>query len=153
MKDFVQAAHRLAIARAMRGEPNVVCETCGRPIELYKRPLHAEMARFLVRLVRLWRREQRPYTAREVLGITNKASTDASFLTHWGLVTKDSQKPSSGYYSPTPAGIDFVDGKVSVPSHVHLLLKLRCGFAETRTTIQQALETRFDYAKLMSEAL
>jgi hypothetical protein len=137
----------------------VVCPCCGRFLKVYRRRLHAEMARFLIRLYglnrlnpgRVWR------STREVLGARggNKASTDATYLVHWGLVERaPAENPAgapAGSFRLTPLGVAFVEARATVPSHVSLLNNepVITGHVRAEVTIRSALGRRFNYDDLM----
>jgi len=59
-----------------------------------------------------------------------------------------------GMWRPTEAGIDFVHGRITVPSH-GIFYNTRRGvvvFEETQISIQEALGDTFDYGELMAES-
>ncbi len=124
----------------------VDCPCCGRLVKLYKRRFHAEMAAFLTKLVAAWRTVPRYYAPREFDRSTAKASTDASYLVHWGLIEKYGCS-----YQPTPAGCAFVANPRTrlVRSHVELLCGEFKGFAGDLVSLEDCLDNKFDYAELM----
>lgn len=94
------------------------CPVCGQHAELYRRPLHATMARDLHRAV-----------ATHGVGVPFHAPTllrshggDFTKLAHWGLIdpVKRPRKDggSAGWWKVTRLGGAFVDGTVQVRSHV-----------------------------------
>ena len=128
------------------------CPCCDQLVKLYRRKLHAEMALFLIKLVRAWEEEPRPYHVRELVPSITKSSTDGAYLAHWGLLTRsnsEDERTRGGIYAPTEKGIAFVHGQHRVPSHVHLLYNKVMGWADTQTDIVTALGDRFDYWELM----
>ncbi len=142
----------------MRGN-GVVCPCCDSYCRVYRRKFHSEMARFLVTMVVRHRLDPRWFHVREVVaggsGAT-KSSTDGSYLAHWGLVEpkpKTSGEKSSGLYRPTEKGAVFVDGRITVPSHIFLYNNQVEGWSDTQTTIQEALGNRFNYPELMGETV
>ncbi|MHC4711986.1 MAG: hypothetical protein ACYTAN_01770 [Planctomycetota bacterium] len=118
------------------------CPCCQRAARIYTRALTSEMAVFLVRLAVRFRRERRFYHTREVLADPGgKASTDACYLVHFGLVEQDERQ---GWYRPTPRGLDFVDGRELPPRAVTLFDNHVRDFATERVDIKAALGTGFD---------
>lgn len=132
---------------------NNFCPCCHQRVKLYKRRLHSEMALFLIKLVKAYQTEQRGYSTRELLPAISKSSTDGAFLTRWGLVEGEPSMNSSGakkgIYRPTRKGIEFAQGRISVPSHVHILCGKTVGFSEAPIYISQCLGRKFNYAELM----
>ena len=47
--------------------------------------------------------------------------------------------------------MDFVSGKMSVKSHVHIYNNIVMGFSDTTITIREALGKKFDYQELMRQ--
>ena len=86
------------------------CPVCERIAQAYKRKLHPESVNFLRTLRRLGGEAH----VRDIYPDGGKASTDASYAVHWGLVTK----PGVGFYSLTRKGERFLDGVVNVPEWV-----------------------------------
>jgi hypothetical protein len=136
---------------AEKGAP---CPCCERLVKLYKRKLHAEMAKFLIKLVVMFKRDKGWHSSREILPSAVKASTDGSYLVYWGLIEKmPSENPAggkAGMYRPTQSGIDFVENKISVASHIHMLCGKHVGFGKMQVTIVDCLGSRFDYGELMA---
>jgi len=150
MTDLEQAR----AAMLAESEKGTKCPCCGQTVKLYKRKLHAEMADFLVKLVRKYRNHQRYYSTRELLPDAVKAATDGSYLVKWGLVEKvDSSNTAggkAGLYRPTPMGVDFVMGRINVVSHIHMLCGVFVGYSDTYVSIKDCLGEDFDYPELMT---
>lgn len=158
-------AQTLAAAR----DGGCVCPCCGRFVKVYRRRLHAEMARFMIRLYRLDRIGPGDYlgalrwhSTREVLGDRggNKASTDATYLVHWGLVERSDAENAAGAPAGmlrlTPLGVAFVERRATASSHVSLLnneeLPRPSRLSESEIGIEEALGKRFSYDELMGRA-
>lgn len=158
-------AQTLAAAR----DGGCVCPCCGRFVKVYRRRLHAEMARFMIRLYRLDRFGPGDYlgvagwhSTREVLGDRggNKASTDATYLTHWGLIERSDGENAAGAPAGmlrlTPHGVAFVERRATASSHVALLnnelLPRPSRSPEREIGIEEALGRRFSYDDLMGRA-
>ena len=157
---FVAPSKSLAEAiREMREkiEEGTTCPCCGRFVKLYKRKLHAEMAAFLCRLVARWRREQRYYSTRELCPALTKSATDGSYLVHWGLLEREpipnrnEAGGKAGMYRPTDRGIAFVEGRITVASHIHILCGEIVGFSLDNIGAREALGDRFSYDELMGK--
>lgn len=141
-------------ARMMAGE-SLDCPCCGQLCRVYRRRLHAEMALNLLRLVvEHAKRGSGAYLhVREFVrggAQAGKASTDASYLVHWGLVEREPE--SRGLYRPTEAGVAFVRGELAVPSHLSIYNNRRVGQSRKLITIRAAFGRSFDYDELMRAA-
>ena len=82
-------------------------------------------------------------------------SRDYPYLSFWGLaVTRveagDDTKRSSGFWQITEKGLDFLAGKISVPSHAHIYNNVVVGWSETTTTPQRAYGEGFNYTELLT---
>ena len=130
------------------------CPCCGKWCKVYPRKLSAQMARFLIRLVRVYARTEDWVHVREVHGRTaEKAATDASYLKHWGLLVprpKDPMMKSSGYYKPTQLGVDFVFNRILVRKKGFFWNNTAIDWSDATTDINDALGDGFDYAELMA---
>ncbi len=122
------------------------CPCCGQIVKLYPRKLHDRMAAFLCALVRIWKAEKdNAWIHIRRINTGEKASTDASYLVHWGLVERE-----SGMYRPTKKGVRFAMGKIRVPSHAMVYNRKYClGFSGTRISIKDALGEKFDLDELL----
>ena len=155
--DTLGAARAYLRANAAKG---CLCPACGGKVKVYRRRLHAEMAQFLVLLVRAYARHQRAGASaaevwlhpRDVLPASPQAakiSTDGAFLVHWGLVER---QPSKRRYRPTHKGVAFVrDPEATVPSHV-LLLNNKAIAYEGKTTLRHALGADFALSEVLADA-
>ncbi|RKY28465.1 MAG: hypothetical protein DRP83_00770 [Planctomycetota bacterium] len=129
------------------------CPVCSKFVKVYRRKLHNEMARFLIKLVHAYKRYPRYYTMRELFPGNNKSASDGSYLVHWGLVersdaTNEAQAPA-GSYRPTDKGLRFAHNNEFVPTHVHLLNNEVVGWSDRQTNIRTALGSKFNYEELM----
>lgn len=129
------------------------CPCCERMVRVYRRKLHSEMARFLLQLVSLYRKYPRYYSMREIMPRDNKASSDGTYLVHWGLIEKadgtNTAMAPAGTYRPTELGLRFAHEVEAVPSHVHLLNNKPIGWSDKQITIRKALGSKFNYDELM----
>ena len=131
------------------------CPCCGKFVKTYRRKLHAEMARFLIKLHRKYSRWQRPFSMRELFPHSNKAASDGSYLVHWGLIERTNSNNQSGapagMYIMTEKGLRFVHGQEFVPSHVYLLNNKVVGWSNQKISIHTSLGKKFNYQELMDE--
>ncbi len=142
-------AHRQVWAELDRG---AFCPCCQRTARRYPRKLHAEMAAFLVRLVKAYEKEKRWHHLREVIPggeEVPKASTDGAYLTAWGLVKRHPDR--AGFYRPTPGGTAFVRGRTSVPRIAWIYDGRASHFSNEMVTIRQALTEQFDLLSMLSD--
>ena len=137
-------------------EDGCLCPVCNRLVRIYKRPLHAEMALFLVKLVRKYQQDPKWYSTEEILAGDNHlkvGGTNGSLLIHWELIERSDNtnrgNAPCGLYRPTLSGIDFVYMKRREPSHVHLRNNIREGASDKKVYITEALGKKFDYQTLM----
>lgn len=132
-----------------------LCPLCERLVKIYRRPLHSEMALFLIKLVKRYQQHPRWYSTKELVPSVTKASSDGVYLQHWGLIEKsdDTNRGNApcGLYRPTTEGIEFVHMNRRVPSHVHLLRNNRIGMSDKKIYITEALGKKFDYKELMEQ--
>ncbi len=133
----------------------VSCPCCGRHIQIYKRHLPTDAARFTVLLVRTWLRT--PEEQREWVDIRHFSfrGGDYAKAIHWGLAelkenTSDPEKKNCGLWRPTRLGITFAGGIARVPSHVFLYLNEVVGHSERRIDVVEALGKKFNYEELMN---
>lgn len=142
-------AHAQVWAELDRG---TFCPCCQRSARRYPRPLHAEMAVFLVRLVRAFDQDKVWWHLRDLLpggDQAPKASTDGSYLVLWGLVKRHPER--TGLYRPTPAGIAFVRGRTTVPKVAWVYDGRASHFSKEVLGIRQALEERLDVLAMLSD--
>lgn len=76
---------------------------------------------------------------------------DFSKLKYWGLIQPNEE--SEGFYKITQKGIDFVEGKTKVESHVMLYNNKFYGFKGNYVGIKECLKKKFNYEKLMEGGL
>ena len=138
-----------------RLEDGVDCPCCGQFAKIYKRKLNSSMARGLIVLVKLNRRDPihipSVFTEYRVC-----ASNDGALLRHWNLIeeipgVRDDGSTRVGYYIVTDLGRKFAAGKVRVPAYAYIYNSdlLRLDDEET-VDIRGALGERFHYEELMS---
>jgi hypothetical protein len=88
-------------------EEGTTCPCCRRFTKVYKRPLHAGMARFLWWLVR---------KSGEVRDRSERGGDYAKLL-FWGLIEASETR---NFFRPTVEGQRFVRGEITVPKYAHV---------------------------------
>jgi hypothetical protein len=138
----------------LREGVSTTCPCCEQTAKVYRRALHAEMARLLIKLfwlgggaLREWVHVQKLYT--------RGSSGDYAKLRFWGLVEpsdhRTQEQNAAGHWRVTERGVDFVLGRISVQSHVLVYNNQKVDDDhEARITITDALGDRFDYQALMA---
>jgi hypothetical protein len=130
------------------------CPCCGRLVHVYPRGLNSGMARFLLLLVRAYKKYPRFYSTRDLMPHDNKACSDGTYLVHWGLIEKsdgtNSAMAPAGSYRPTEKGLRFAHGLERVPSHAHVIPpNTLVGWSDKTTDVKKALGKKFNYEELM----
>lgn len=154
MFDTLEAAKKMVKAHADEG---VECPCCTQYVRKYKRKLNSMQAYGLITLVREFRKAK---AAGESTWIEFKpkhkardGGGDFAKLRHWGLVeqqtNEDDTKRTSGFWRPTEKGMEFVDKKIKVASHIFIQTGVVKGFSESEIDIEGALNEKFDYKELM----
>jgi hypothetical protein len=132
-----------------RFENGASCPCCHQTVKLYPRKLNSNMAVFLVSLVRLWKREQRPIKYKEC----RYHGRDYSYLHLWDLArtarSDDPTKRTTGFWEPTQKGIDFAEQRLTVPSHAYCYNGKLVRMGDQQITIIDSLGEDFNYAELM----
>lgn len=108
------------------------CPCCDQAVKFVRRGLNAGMAEFLCSLVVRFQVTNDWVSAKDC-----KYSRHNPYLLYWELV--ESRKGKEWFWRPTSKGIEFVRGKISVPSHVFVLDKVR-RWSETHVSIAQVFE-------------
>lgn len=125
------------------------CPCCRQFAKVYRRRIHAGMARDLIRFDRAagddWAHLP---TAVPVRG------GDFCKLRYWGLVEEEIARREdggrAGFWRMTEAGALFVRERVRVPSHVRLYDGRKLGLDGDLVSIRDCLPNPFDYDELMT---
>lgn len=140
------------------------CGVCGQRTQLYRRTISAAMAAWGVKLVWLARVPGSVMPGLDLgygegIGSFQWVSIDAiptrggdyAKLALWGLIEKRDPEDgrNSGYFKPTPAGVDFFLGKSPAPRHAFIYNQKVIALSEEQITIHEALGVKFDYDALM----
>lgn len=143
----------IASARAYVSEGiahGVDCPVCRQSCKLYARKLYAEMAVWLIVLVKRWN------VSGDWINVQDfpLRGGDYGKLVHWGLAERapndNPAKRTSGMWRPTLAGVQFAMGRTKVPSHVYLYNNEVHRFGDEKVGIAEVLGTGFNYSELMA---
>lgn len=133
----------------------VDCPCCGQYVRIYRRKFNTVMARTLIRLYSLG--EGYHHVSDIVKGISNTGTNDFSKLQYWGLITEmpkqNDKARTSGHWTITPPGMDFVTGKLSLPGYAVVYNKKCIRIEGDKIDISGALGRKFNYQELMSEII
>lgn len=135
-------------------ERGVKCPNCDQNVKLYKRPLYGTIAVNLIRLYKLNRSDYHHIT--KILLPNSSGGGDFAKLIYWGLVEEQPKEPedtttrTSGMWKITQKGIDFVEKKIKLYSHVHIYDGRFLGLTGDEVTIIDVLGKKFNYEELMS---
>jgi len=142
----------LAEARAWlreRVDGGAHCPCCTQFAKVYRRRIHAAMARDLIIAYR--RAGVDWFHVRAVLG---HDGGDFAKLAYWGLIRehpgeRDDGSDRAGWWKITEAGVGFIHG-ATVPKHARIYDGRCLGLLGDPVTVQDCLGKRFNYAELMA---
>lgn len=135
------------------------CPCCGQYCKVYSRKFTCEMAAWLIWMYReyatltKWRHECNYWVDVKQYSLRGG---DYAKTAYWGLTERkpkdpeDTSKRTSGLWRPTVKGVDFVQQRISIPSHAYVYNNEVRWFADSKVDIIQALGNKFDYEELMS---
>lgn len=152
---------------AKRHGKALTCPVCGRHRGVYKRRIYKTPAVSLLALVELWEEsgrqgwidrtrlvkrifEKEPKIGKDLM----MRDGDFSKLRWYGLIEQMGAekggkcKRGSSFWRPTQKGVDFVRGRVSVPSHTFSSGSLCHGFTDTLVTFSEVYKVRFEHAEV-----
>ena len=133
-----------------RRDDGAHCPLCRQFVKVYRRQITSTSARSLIRL----------YHARTPQGsfthwgdLIGRQYADEAKLVHWGLVEEENvvreDGGRAGYWRITPAGVDWVEERSSVPRYALIYDSRFLGFEGGPWTVRDALGKRFDLQELM----
>lgn len=132
----------------------VECPACGVFYREYKWTFYSTAARGLILLNRLGGAEDYVFTGDLKQKYGFKGQGDCSRWRFFGLATEDRDRKSNtgraGYWKLTPLGVDFINGRATIPKKVYVVHSKPTRSEGPHVTVQQALGKRFDYDELMS---
>jgi hypothetical protein len=127
------------------------CPCCGQFAKVYKRKMRSDMAHWLIWLVLKCRDSEDGWADVRQATVRNG---DYAKTAHWGLavqkMNQDTSKKNSGLWRPTDLGVQFVECRLKVPSHVHLYDNSVVGWSDKMVTVVEALGEHFNYQELMN---
>lgn len=141
-------------ARLDKGER---CPCCNQLAKFYSRRIYSSMAAALIYFYRSFDQTKFHHKS-DLLKNKTLATTlgggDFAKLSYWGLIEEkpkgqDEDKRTSGYWKITQKGIDFVQAKLQIPSHVRIYDGKVFGFTGDKVLVTDCLGNRFSYAELM----
>lgn len=154
--DSLDKARRHVLANLVKGS---TCPCCSKWAQVYWRTIHADVGKFLIYLYRAMLMEKGPgfqrwVHIRDLPGQTgNKASTDAAYMVHWGLVRKKDDNDmgkKGGFYILTDLGVRFVLDNERVPRRKRIYANRVTETDETPISISEAVNEKFNYRDLMA---
>lgn len=157
MTDTLAEAQADLRKRLLAGEA-VPCPCCTQLCKVYKRSIHAAMARSLILMHRhTATRDADGYVyLPEVLRGVRARGGDEAKLTYWGLIEQaPGQRPDgskrNGWWRLTNLGRSYVHGHMSLPKYAHVYDGRVLQFSGRPVTIRECLGDKFDYSELMSQ--
>lgn len=134
-----------------RMEEGVCCPACEQNVKMYRRTIHATMARDLLRAYRAY--HQAPFRPIDLLGAS---SPDFVKLRYWGLLTevdpgtvRDDGSPRTGRWSITAAGIAFIRKAGTVQRYAHVYNGSKRMMSGGPVDIVHCLGSKFSYNDLI----
>lgn len=129
------------------------CPCCGQFAKVYKRAIHATMARALITMHLAAPAGEWFYLPDILKGRLNFGG-DASKAVYWGLIeedgeTRDDGSTRTGWWRLTDQGRLYVLGQLKIPKYARIYDGRRLGFAGDLVDIHHAISAKFDYDKLM----
>jgi len=135
----------------------VECPCCNQFVKLYKRKINLVMTTCLIRLYHLYYKNPSYHHVKEIVsGISDTGTNDFSKLAYWNLIEEKQKDPkntktrTSGYWRITDKGLDFVLGKINVPSHCYVYNTKVYQFSDEYVSIEETIGNKFNYKKLMN---
>lgn len=132
-------------------DEGVCCPACEQTVKMYKRTIHATMARDLIRAYRA--HHQAPFRPIDLLG---SSSPDFVKLRYWGLLSevdpeqvRDDGSPRTGRWSITAAGIAFIRQARTVQKYAHIYNGQKRTMSGDHVSIVECLGQNFSYNELM----
>lgn len=112
-----EVEHRQRSAKLLEEDQDIRCPCCDNTEHIYAKPLSGQMLDYLVKLWLYTEEHGLGYHhARAFLGGSHKASSDGTYLVHWGLL----ECGGRGLYRITRQGRQWLAGELVVPAGVIL---------------------------------
>lgn len=136
------------------------CTECGQLVKIYGRSIYKKLALQLVSLVEEWeagRGDGDGYVhLRATIQSKQTGGGDFAKLRLWApplieqKINDDTAKRASGMWRPTQAGVDFVRGRLRVPTHIFLYNDTVLSVSSELGSINDALGEAFHYGEMMA---
>lgn len=140
---------------SMLQQKNSTCPCCSQKVNMCSYKIYDSSALALIKLKQLTDKKKKPYHVydfAESTALHVRASHYAD-LRHWGLIepfkSNDPKKKSSGFWTITQKGIDFVEGKIRLPEKIKMFNNTFFGYDGDDIDIIQALGQKFNYYEIM----
>ena len=126
------------------------CPCCTQLAKVYRRTIHATMARSLIVMYRR--------SPTEIVHLPSlfprRAAADVPKLRHWGLIEEEAATREdggrAGYWRVTPTGGAFVRQQLTVPKYAHVYDNRLLSLQGADVSVVDCLGKRFDYRELMN---
>jgi hypothetical protein len=131
------------------------CPCCSQFAKVYRRKIHATMARELIHFYRRAGRElfDLPLLAGEVSGKRRAYTGDSAKLRYWGLMVEDDARREdggrAGFWRVTEKGEAWVLDRIRVPKYARIYDGRCLGLMGEPVSIIDALGDKFSYRELM----
>lgn len=135
------------------------CPCCGQYCKVYRRKFTWEMAAWLIWVYQEYcaaKKFRAGFIALVDVRQYSLRGGDYAKTAYWGLAERKPKDPedkarrTSGLWKPTEKGEDFVQQRISIPSHAYVYNNEVKWFSDSKVDIIQALGNKFDYEELMS---
>lgn len=120
----------------------VICPCCDQHAMVCKRRITVTMAYQLRRIID----NGGEMETHEIQQDTDGRQRMYSLLRHWGLI----ESPEPRHWMVTPLGLDFVEGKVTVPKYAFIYNNEAIAHSEEQVTFKECLETPFSLPEVFS---
>lgn len=167
MSDSIARA-QANMRQALKAGEAVTCPCCKQNVKAYRRKIDESIVLSLSYLIYLFQKHGRPVHYKDLehpFGRWPVTITHWNTVRYWGLAEKvtqdhpwygqvenmlrgDPDKPNTGYWVPTQAGIDFVFGRRSVQKYRHTYNGLALWGSGAMVTAQDCLGEEFNWAEL-----
>lgn len=130
------------------------CPCCGRWAQVYRRRIHATMARQIIELYSLGGGKARQFVHASLLIPKGETGVgDIGKAAYWGLVEKmnheDQSKKHSGLWRITETGIGFAEGTRNVRAIAVVFDNNVIDWDGPDVSIEDCLKDKFNYGELM----
>lgn len=128
------------------------CPCCTQFAKVYKRSIHATMARGLIAMY-----QAHGQNWHHLLRVGANKGGDEAKLGYWGLIEQELERAAdgnphgTGYWRVTDLGVRFLRDEVELPKYARVYDGRLLGLVdEPKVSIKDCLGTKFNYAELMA---